>query len=131
MAQQSLESNQNIHPNLFNLSGDSVQVIYTSSGINGQPSFNFQGFERHLRFTGDEICTQDIKLGTLVTVPLIRTIDTGYTSLTLFVPNVNLSGETAQLIKTVAIESVHPGSIPLVQTYKVYKLWGQAQFVFL
>jgi hypothetical protein len=49
----------------------------------------------------------DSEIGTLVTVSLVRTVDTGSTSFTLVVPHVNL-GQAAQVpITTQGITTLH------------------------
>src|SRR5579884_1438443 len=77
-------------PNLYQVSGDGIHVTYSTSGFDGKPHFSYQDATRNESFTGDGIRTVQTEIGTLVTVTIRLTIDSGSTSFTLFVPNVNL-----------------------------------------
>ncbi len=97
---------QDNQPNLFELSGYGVQITYSTTSIDGQPRFDYQGPygpQENLSFTGSEIRTQQSELGTLVSVTLLRTVDAGNTVLTLLLPYVRLAGQNAQSFETLAI----------------------------
>ncbi len=118
---------QDNQPNLFELSGHGVQVTYSTTGIDGHPH------HENLAFSGSEIRTQQSELGTLVSVTLIRTVDAGNTVLTLLLPSIRLTGETAQPFETLAIITKTFGILPhegAQPTYHAVKLSGSAQRVF-
>ncbi|HEY6409625.1 MAG TPA: hypothetical protein VIY29_19370, partial [Ktedonobacteraceae bacterium] len=97
---------QDNQPNLFELSGDGVQITYSTTSFDGKPHFDFQGpygSQESLTFIGSDISTQQSVLGTLVSVSLVRTIDAGNTVLTLLLPYVRLAGQEAQSFETLAI----------------------------
>src|SRR6185437_10033709 len=94
-------------PNLYQVQGRQLHVTYSTTGIDGKPHFTYQDRHQTLSFDGDAIRTLDAEIGTLVTVSLVRTVDTGSTSFTLVVPHVNL-GQAAQApITTQGITTLH------------------------
>ncbi len=104
---------------------------------NGQPELGYQGSHGNINFTGNDIRSEETMLGTLLTVFLVRTVDTGSVTLTLLLPGVNLAGTAEQAIQTVAIETHNLFSIldrnkaRQTQTYQVYNLQGTAQHLSL
>lgn len=123
MTQQSLE------PTLFELTGDGVQITYSTSSFQGPPQFRYN--ER--TFTGEEIRTQASELGTEVSVTLqLRLAAGGGTVLTLLLPEVILGETTAQSsFQTLAILANRPKVVrPGAQlSYTVLTLQGTARFV--
>ena len=123
MAQQELQAN------LFELSGDGVQITYSTSSFQGSPQFRYND----RTFTGNEIRTQASELGTEVSVTLqVRLADVGGTVLTLLIPEVILGEASAQSFQTLAIlieraEMVRPGT---QLSYRVLPLQGTAKLVF-
>jgi hypothetical protein len=94
-------------PNLYQVQGRQVHVTYSTTSIDGKPHFTYQDRHQTLTFEGDAIRTLDSEIGALVTVSLVRTVDTGSTSFTLVVPHVNL-GQAAQVpITTQGITTLH------------------------
>lgn len=82
-------------PNLYNFTGynskgDKVTINYSTSSFTGKPLFNYQEQKQTLNFAGDEIRTVDTEIGTLVTVTIKKTVDTGNTTFSLLIPRVNL-----------------------------------------
>ena len=69
-------------PNLYELSGNGIHVTYSTTSITGKPLFNYHDSFQTRNFSGDEIQTVDTILGQLVSVFLVRTIDSGSTSFT-------------------------------------------------
>jgi hypothetical protein len=124
-------------PNLYQLQGRHVHVTYSTSGIDGRPHLTYQDAQQTLSFNGDEIRTAESEIGTLVTVSLRRTVDTGNTTFTLIVPTVNLAqGNHHLTIHTRGITTVHRYSpVPAfnqgqAETYSFAALTGTASFVF-
>src|SRR5437764_6783901 len=121
-------------PNLFELSGYDTTITYSTSGIDGKPRLSFKDAEFDESFTGTDIRTLDSELGTLVTVSLMKSIDRGYTSMTLLIPSIALGGQTSHPLATLCIISRHitgiqPGHTGARQTYHTVKLNGTAKLV--
>jgi hypothetical protein len=77
-------------PNLYSLSGSHVHLSYATTGIDGKPHLTYQDSTRSLSFSGDEIQSVDTWAGTLVSVTIVKTVDTGSTSFSFFLPSVNI-----------------------------------------
>ena len=128
---------QNQEPNQYQLTSDGLQITYTSSNDNGQLELGYQGSHGNLTFTANDIRSEETMLGTLLTVFLVRTVDTGSVTLTLLLPGVNLAGTTEQPIQTIAIETQNLFSIldrnkaRQTQAYQVYNLQGTARHISL
>jgi hypothetical protein len=77
----------------------------------------------------------DTEIGTMVTVTIFKTIDSGSTSFTLIVPHVNLDQATSVPIVTEGITTLHRFSIvPALnhgqtELYTVVRLTGTASAV--
>jgi hypothetical protein len=126
----------NIAANMFNVAGGGLNVSYSTSGIDGKPHVSYQDATRSLSFTGDEIRMMEGDLGTVVSVTIVRTIDSGSTSFSLLVPRVNLSAPFGSVaICTDGITTHHAFSIvPALNlgqrdTYTVTALQGTASHV--
>jgi hypothetical protein len=129
-------SNSMTTPNLYELHGNDLSVVYSTSGFDGQPSFAYQDEYVALSRRGDEIRTNDTEVGTLVTITIQNTPDLGSTSFTLLVPRVNLSGtQRGANISTEGITTRHRSSIApqldqgQIDHYRVTHLSGTADFV--
>ena len=121
-------------PTLYELSGNGIQVTYTTRSITGQPQFYYHDAVQAKSFSGSQIQTADTIIGKLVTVFLVQTVDGGNTTFTLVVPNVNLPPSNFTTISTEGITTLHKFSIfkpPLGQTetYTFHPLTGTAIFV--
>jgi hypothetical protein len=120
--------------NLYELSGDGIHVTYSTTSFTGQPQFVYQDAQGTKTFSGSQIKVEKCELGTLVSVVLLMTVDSGSTTFTLLVPNVGLPfGDVAQ-IDTLGIVTVHRFSIvgpPHGQRefYTAHQLHGTAAFV--
>ncbi len=123
-------------PNLYVLTGaGGIQITYTPSDSNGKPDLNYVDATRNLSFNGDQVAIQASPLGSLVTVFLVRTIDSGATTLTVLVPGVNLATTASQPINTIGIITDDLFSIVQIHTprqtqvYNVINLVGSAQII--
>jgi hypothetical protein len=121
-------------PDLFQFEHNGLHISCSTSSISGKPLFNYKDAQQEQSFSGDEIRTQETELGTLVTVSVKKTVDTGYTSLTLILPNVQLGNTQQQPINAVAIEVQHlSGQLPVTGSLdkyqRIYQLQGSASFV--
>jgi hypothetical protein len=69
------------------LAGGGIQVRYFVAG----PNFHYQDTHRALDFTGQAIRVVEVPdVGTLVSVTIILTVDSGSTTFTVLLPRVNL-----------------------------------------
>jgi hypothetical protein len=124
----------NQEPNLYELSGHGIHVIYSATSISGQPLFNYHDTFQAKSFSGQEITIDKSILGTSVSVFLLRTIDGPSTSFTLLVPNVRLATSGVAMISTQGITTLHKNTFmgpPMGQDefYTVHPLHGTARFV--
>jgi hypothetical protein len=125
-----------VSPTLYNLSGNGLHVTYTTSGIDGQPHLHYQDSQHNLNFTGNQLRTVAGDLGTIVSVTIQMTVDSGSTSFSVLIPRINLNkGETGQ-VRTDGILTVHRFSVVpaflhgQLDSYTVTPLHGTAQQVF-
>jgi hypothetical protein len=93
--------------NFYQVHGGGLQITYITQSGDGQPLFTYQDPVRTLEFSGDQIRTVGTEAGTLVTVTIIQTVDTGSTTFSLLVPLVNLDETLEALIKTEGITTDH------------------------
>jgi hypothetical protein len=125
-----------ITPNLYQLHGQNLTVSYALSGIDGKPHFAYHDAQHTLQFSGDQIRTVATEIGTIATVTLQLTVDSGSTTFSLLVPTVNLDpNHKLAHIRTEGITTLHRFSIiPVLnqgqtELYTVTKLTGTAQVV--
>lgn len=125
-----------VKPTLYQLAGSGLHVTYATSGIDGQPHFHYQDSLHNLNFTGNQIRAVECDAGTLVSVTIQLTVDSGSTSFSLLIPRINLNkGEIGQ-VRTDGITAVHRFSIVptfmhgQLDTYTITALHGTAQQVF-
>ncbi|MGA7937100.1 MAG: hypothetical protein WCA35_26340, partial [Kovacikia sp.] len=79
-------------PNIYQLHGHQVCIHYSTGELGSIKAFEYQDASQMLTFKGDELDIVETSIGTLVTVFIRRTIDSGSTSFSLLVPSVNLPG---------------------------------------
>lgn len=91
----------------YTLSGRDLHLTYLSSGPNGKPRLQYCDAVQTLQFTGDEIRTATLEVGTLVTITTAMTIDSGYTSFTVVLPQLNFGPLKEAPIKTFGVTTVH------------------------
>ena len=121
--------------NLYEVHGHHLHVTFSTNSIAGQPQFFYHDAQQALSFQGDDIRSVDTEIGTLVTVTIFKTIDSGSTSFTLIVPRVNLDQAISVPIVTEGITTLHRFSIvPALnhgqtELYTVVRLTGTASAV--
>jgi hypothetical protein len=126
---------QVITPNMFQLSGKELHIIFVTRGIDGRPNLTYQDSSRTLQFTGNEIRSVETELGRVVSVSIRRTVDSGSTTFSLLIPRVNLVGSAAVPIRTEGITTLHKFSIipafnqGQLDFYTVTRLSGFASLV--
>jgi hypothetical protein len=122
-------------PNLYELRGNNIRVLYSTSSITGKPLFDYQDNRQKLHFEGDQIQTEDVAIGKLVTVTIRKTVDTGSTTFSVLIPRINLEQSNEAKISTEGVTTVQRFStIPTsnqgqTQSYKVITLTGTAKAV--
>jgi hypothetical protein len=123
------------HPNHYELSGDGISVIYSTTSFGGRPMLSYHDKSQSRSFVGDQIRTVDTEIGTLVTVTLFLTPDSGSTTFTLLIPEVNLRASDSAPISTYGITTLHRLTLigpPLqgqTELYTMDALQGTASFV--
>ena len=91
-----------VEPNLYTLSGKHIHITYSTSGFDAKPHFNYQDPQQTLNFSGDEIRSVETDVGTIVSVTIRLTVDTGGSTFSVLLPHVNIPGEQSVPIRTVA-----------------------------
>lgn len=103
---------QLLAPNMYQLSGGHLHVTYSTTSINGKPHFSYQDGSQTLSFTGNQIRQTKTEIGTLVSVTIHMTVDSGSTEFSLLVPTVNLSSPSSPAqIHTCGITTAHRFSV--------------------
>ena len=110
-----------VAPNLWSLSGGGIYVRYWTFTLgpirqgDEPPHFTYHDSHRTLSFHGNEIRSVDVPdLGTLVSVTLVLTVDTGSTTFTVLLPRVNIVSQgpsTSVPVSTEGIRTVHAGPL--------------------
>jgi hypothetical protein len=123
-------------PNRCELGGHGITVGYTTTGIDGKPHFQYHHGTVSKAYVGaDEIQTVETPLGTVVSVPIFVTVDSGSTSFSVLIPRVNMSPGEHVAIRTEAITTTHRFSlVPALDHgqldgYTVTALHGTADIV--
>src|SRR5947209_4211298 len=122
-------------PNFYELSGDGIQVTYSTTSFEGQPHFNYHDANGSKSFVGEQIRTVETEIGTLVSVTIHLTVDAGSTSFSILIPHVNLRIGTSVAITTYGITTFHKFSIfgapnGQAETYTAHSMQGIAAEVF-
>jgi hypothetical protein len=123
-------------PNLYDLSGDGIHITYTFYPLAGPPQFHYHDTKQSHLFKDKEIRTVNTEIGTLVSVSIHLTPDSGSTSFTVLIPTVGLGQSYAQPITTIGITTLHkinivgPALLGQTELYTVHPLRGTAYFVF-
>jgi hypothetical protein len=118
--------------NKFELSGGGIQIEYILGGNPTFPSLTFTEGSTKKTFTPAEITTDTSGLGTLVSVALVRTVDTGGTRFGFFLPDVQLTREQSAPVTTVGVFETFsgPDSVPRrPTTWQSVHLHGVAEEV--
>jgi hypothetical protein len=134
----STPSCQKITPNQYHLNGGDISVSYYPDGAGpgiqgrGRLRFTYHDSSQTLSFYGDEVRIIDVPdLGTVASVTIVQTPDTGSTSASLLVPNVVLPSPLPVPINTQLIITRHlffatALGLPQRDVYSVTALSGVA-----
>jgi hypothetical protein len=113
--------------NTFDVSSEGLHVTYTTAGPDGQPHLTFVSAAYNLSFSGDQVRTVAAPdLGTLVSVTIRRTVDSGSTSFTLIVPRVVLAAPDGEArVELIGITTMHRFSV--VRSFNRGQLEGYSE----
>jgi hypothetical protein len=123
-------------PNAYSLKGKDKMIEYTTTSFAGPPRLIYQHDKKTLTFEGKDIRHLDTEIGQLITVTIDAVNDRDTTTLTFFVPRINLGLKLndVNFITTVIITS-HQTSIGgpnlvhgILQNYLIEKFDGTAQY---
>lgn len=127
-------------PDSYQFSGDGITVSYLPTGAGGLTHFTYHDPQRTLTFTGNQVRRVEVPdLGTVVSVTLVNTVDSGSTTFSLLLPAVNLPNQrgASATVATEGITTVHRFSIvPGLnygqrEFYKVTRMIGTASLVII
>jgi len=110
----------------FELSGGDIRVTY--GPVAGASTFTYEDKWQTKTFTGSEINSTLTPAGTMVTVPIRESIETGFASFSILIPRVVLGPNASEPIQTPGITTTHmvPARLALGQLdqYVVTPLQG-------
>jgi hypothetical protein len=121
--------------NLFELSGDDIQVTYSSSSFSGLPLFSYRDSSINRQFSGEDIRSVKTELGELLTVTLEQIPDLRTVTFTLILPVVTVlptsAGTHIQVpgITTTTQTTIAGPLLGAEKTYSQVSLKGTAQVV--
>ena len=128
-------------PNQYHIQGEGISVSYYPDGFGppiedrGRLIFVYQDAHRSQAFYSDQVRTVKVDdLGMVVSVTLVQSVDTGSTTFSLLVPDVELpEQQTSVFIHIEGITTVHRVFVALIghpqsETYAVTALNGTAAF---
>src|SRR5262245_41750484 len=110
-------------PNLFTLSGEGLTVTYSTTSLDGKPRFTYKKGQKTLNFSGDQIDSVGINIGTLVSVVIATVPDKNVTTFSILLPAIRLPDSKKQAFRTIGIVTVATTTIAgpgpgASQTYK-------------
>jgi hypothetical protein len=117
--------------NKFVLKHHEIEVEYTIGLTPGVPALIYNGVPTK-KFTSAEVTTNETALGSLVSVPLLSTIDAGGERFGFFLPQLNVpSGETEEFTTVGVYERFGgPDSVPQrPSSWRCIELHGTAETV--
>ena len=100
-------------PNFYRLSGGGIQISYRTEGFRA-PFLTYQDPHHALTFSGDQVRVVDVPdLGTIVSVTLMLTVDSGSTTFSVLLPQVNLPNQlgASEPVRTEGITTMHRFSL--------------------
>lgn len=115
----------------YDLSGGDLHVVY--GPVRGRAVFMYQDALRALSFRGTDIYTTTSLAGTMVSVIIQRTIDSGSTTFSVFIPRVRLRSGVPATVQTQGITVSHRSVVPSdiqfgqLDDYGVMPLQGTAR----
>ena len=121
-------------PNSFQLTGDDIQVNYSTTSIDGKPRLTFKKGQKSLNFAGNDISSTTVNIGTLVSVVIAAVADKSTTTFSILLPAIGLPESKRQAFQTFGITTVTKTTIAgppvgVQQTYGSVALRGSARLV--
>lgn len=121
-------------PNSFQLTGDDIQVNYSTTSFDGKPRFTFQKGQKTLNFAGNQISSSTLNIGTLVSVVIATVPDKSTTIFSILLPTISLPASKRQAFQTLGVTTVTKTTLAgpppgVQQTYKSVALRGAARLV--
>ncbi len=98
-------------PNTYSLHVDNLQVTYSTTSISGKPLLSYDDGTQFKNFSGEEIRTVGTEIGTLVSVTIRKTKNSGSTTFTILIPKIELDSTNQAYFKTEGIITRHKFSI--------------------
>jgi hypothetical protein len=129
-AEQALEAADH-----FQLSGGDLQVTYQE--ISGVPVVVYRDSKQTLTFRGSEVTIDATPAGTLISVVILQTIDTGSVTFSVLIPRAQVAQEASTPVVTQAITAFHRFSVienddtGQLDQYTVMPLTGTASHSFI
>lgn len=122
-----------VSPNKYTLKGGHITFVYFTSLIN-RPAVTYTDPKGTKSFFGAGVRVEQVGIGTLVTVTLDMTIDTGGTDFSVLLPGIELADtKSKQTFSTDGITTVFkgPDSIPRspAESYEFIHMTGTAELV--
>lgn len=105
---------QFVSPNVYELAGGGIGITYLPTGAGGLAHFTYHDSQRTLSFSGSEVRKVEIPdLGTVVSVTIVKTVDSGSTTFSVLIPKVNLPDRrgATTFISSEGITTLHKFSI--------------------
>ena len=118
--------------NHYVLHGNGVHILYTIGGNPGFTALSFTEGGTTTNFTANQVTTDTTGLGTLVSVPLVQSVDNGGTRFGFFLPEVQVALGQQVPVATIGMFEMFsgPNSIPhRPATWQCAHLHGTAQEV--
>ncbi|HEX5758172.1 MAG TPA: hypothetical protein VF121_03165 [Thermoanaerobaculia bacterium] len=94
-------------PNRFELRLGGTAIVYSTTGLTGQPQLTYDRDGESRSWSGDEIGREETTLGALVTVLLDAKPDLQTDTLSLLLPEVHLPANGTSDFKAVVLWTVH------------------------
>lgn len=80
-------------PTHYELHGDNLKISYSTTSFSGKPLLSYNDGNKIKNFSGEEIRTIGTEVGTLVTVTIRKTSNSGSTTFTVLIPKINIDSK--------------------------------------
>jgi hypothetical protein len=127
-------------PDHYTLHGGGITVTYLPTGAGGMAHLTYQDPIRSLSFTGQQIRSVDVPdLGTIVSVTIVLTVDSGSSTFSVLIPAVTLPNHlgASAVIHSEGITTTHRFSVIAAlnlgqgELYSVRPMTGNASLVLI
>ncbi|HLJ89644.1 MAG TPA: hypothetical protein VKZ53_22735 [Candidatus Angelobacter sp.] len=123
-----------VQPNQFTLKGNHVTFAFLPGNAGRRAAVTYTDPSGTKQFAGSAVRVENVAIGTLVTVSLELTIDTGGVEFSVLLPNIQLANASShQAFTTDGIRTAFkgPNSIPhtVSETYEFIHMTGTAESV--